>query len=385
MISRAPAPDSTSEPIRPVVPPPVVPAWQRALAEAVTDPAELLRRLGLDPERLPGGAAGAARAAARFGLRVPLGYLRRMRPGDPEDPLLRQVLPLGVEVEPAAGFSADPLAEAAATSRPGMLRKYRGRALLVVTGACAVHCRYCFRRHFPYAENRPVPPAGRAGGLRSDGRAGWGEALDALAADPTVEEVILSGGDPLAVADDRLAELARGIAEIPHVHRLRVHSRNPIVLPERIDDRLLAWLAPAAGPASGRAGRRLDPVMVVHANHAREIDASVVAALGRLRAAGVTLLNQSVLLAGVNDSVGALEDLSRALFGAGVLPYYLHLLDRVAGAAHFDVPEDRARELVGELSARLSGYLVPKLVREVPGAPAKVPVAPLLPGEPAAP
>ena len=278
---------------------------------------------------------------------------------------------------PVTGFTADPLAEAAATAQPGLLRKYRGRALLVVTGACAVHCRYCFRRHFPYAENRPG--RGPAGGSRDDGRGGWRAALDALAADPTVEEVILSGGDPLSVADDRLEGLVRAIEAIPHVRRLRVHSRNPIVLPERVDDRLLSWLA----PPSAEPRRRLERVLVVHANHAREIDGAVVAALGRLRSAGVTLLNQSVLLAGVNDSVEALEELSRALFGAGVLPYYLHLLDRVAGAAHFDVPEERARGLVGELAARLSGYLVPKLVREVPGAPAKVPVMPRLPGDPA--
>ncbi len=397
MISRAPAPNSTSSgPASASGPAPgrssagdasadggsAVAPWQRALAEAVTDPEELLGLLGLDPERLPGGAAGARRAAALFGLRVPRGYVGRMRPGDPDDPLLRQVLPLGVEAEPAVGFTTDPLAEAAATAEPGVLRKYRGRALLVVTGACAIHCRYCFRRHFPYGENRPGASAAAAiagAGGRRDGRAGWGAALDALAADPTVEEVILSGGDPLAVSDERLEELARGIAAIPHVRRLRVHSRNPIVLPERIDDRLLAWLAPPAGSGRGGPSRRLDPVVVVHANHAREIDGAVAEALDRLRAAGVTVLNQSVLLAGVNDSVEALEELSRALFAAGVLPYYLHLLDRVAGAAQFEVPEARARSLVGELAARLSGYLVPKLVREVPGAPAKVPVAPLLP------
>ena len=379
MISRTPAPDSTSETIRPprtAHPIREIPLWQRVLAEAVTDPAELLRLLELDPELLPGGAAGAERAAGLFRLRVPRGYVGRMRPGDPDDPLLRQVLPLGAEAEPVAGFTADPLAEAAATARPGMLRKYRGRALLVVTGACAVHCRYCFRRHFPYEENRPG--RGPDGGGRADGRGGWGAAVEALATDPTVEEVILSGGDPLSVTDDRLEELVRAIEAIPHLRRLRVHSRNPIVLPERVDDRLLSWLAPHSG-GSGGSRRRLERVLVVHANHAREIDDAVVAALGRLRSAGVTLLNQSVLLGGVNDSVEALAELSHALFSSGVLPYYLHLLDRVAGAAHFEVPEERARVLVGELAARLSGYLVPKLVREVPGAPAKVPVAPRLP------
>jgi len=359
MISRAPGSFSTSTTPAPAAGPPrVPPPWQRALADAVTDPAELLRLLELDPESLSGGAAGVERAARLFGLRVPRGYVARMRPGDPADPLLRQVLPLGAEAESVPGFGPDPLDERAASPHPGLLRKYRGRALLIVTGACAVHCRYCFRRHFPYAENQA-------------GRSAWREVLDALAADPSVEEVILSGGDPLAASDERLEALVRELEAIPHLRRLRVHSRNPIVLPERVDDGLLGWLAPAS--------RRLDRVLVVHANHARELDAAVAAALGRLRAAGVTLLNQSVLLAGVNDSVEALADLSRALVGVGVLPYYLHLLDRVAGAAHFEVPEERARRLAGELAASVSGYLVPKLVREVPGAPAKVVVSPILP------
>jgi len=347
MISRTAAP----------IPQFVPPVWQRELARAVTDPAELLGLLGLDPARLGEGWEGIERGAALFPLRVPRGYVARMRPGDPADPLLLQVLPLGREAEPAVGFTTDPLGERLASRRPGLLRKYRGRALLVVTGACAVHCRYCFRRHFPYAENRP-------------GRSGWGEVLDDLASDPTLSEVILSGGDPLSVSDERLEELVRGIEAIPHVRRLRIHTRNPVVLPERVDDRLVAWLG----------GTRLSTVVVVHANHAREIDAAVAVAFARLRSAGAALFNQSVLLARVNDSADALVDLSEALFEAGVTPYYLHVLDRVAGAAHFDVPEERARRLVGEVAARLPGYLVPRLVREVPGEPAKVPLEPRLPG-----
>jgi EF-P beta-lysylation protein EpmB len=337
-----------------------IPAWRRSLAEAVTDPAELLALLGLSAELLP----AARRAAELFGLRVPRGFVARMRPGDPADPLLIQVLPLGRELEPAAGFTADPLGEVeleaalggGADRPPGLLRKYRGRALLVVTGACAVHCRYCFRRHFPYAESHP-------------GWSGWGETLRHLAADPDLREVILSGGDPLSVSDERLEELVAGIAAIPQVERLRIHSRNPVVLPERVDERLLGWLG----------ATRLRTVVVVHANHAREIDGAVRGAFSRLAGAGAALLNQSVLLAGVNDSADALVELSEALFEAGVLPYYLHLLDRVAGAAHFDVPEERARRLVGEAATRLPGYLVPRLVREAPGAPAKVGVEPILP------
>lgn len=328
------------------------PAWRRAMADAVSDPAELLELLDLPRELLP----AARRSARAFGLRVPRGYLARMRPGDPADPLLLQVLPLGRELDEVPGFGEDPLAEGAAALRPGVLQKYRGRVLLVVTGACAVHCRYCFRRHFPYAESSP-------------GRAGWGEALDAIAADPGIREVILSGGDPLSVPDERLAELAGRLAEIPHVERLRLHTRDPVVLPERVDDGLLGWLG----------ATRLQTVVVVHTNHAREIDATVRGAFDRLRQAGATLLNQSVLLAGVNDSADALAELSQALFRAGALPYYLHLLDPVRGAAHFDVPEERARRLVGEVAARLPGYLVPRLVREVPGAPAKVSLAPTLP------
>jgi EF-P beta-lysylation protein EpmB len=328
-------------------------AWRRSLAEAVTDPAELLALLELPTAEVEGLLEGARRAGRPFPLRVPRGFVARMRKGDPRDPLLAQVLPLGTELDPVLGFTADPLGELAAAPVPGLLHKYRGRVLLVATGACAVHCRYCFRRTFPYAE-------------QGASAAGFEPALAYVGADPTIEEVILSGGDPLLLPDSRLARLAEELAAIPHVARLRVHTRTPIVLPDRVDDDLLAWLT----------GTRLGPVIVLHANHAREIDAEVAAAMARLREAGVPLLNQSVLLKGVNDSVEALADLSRALFAAGVLPYYLHLLDRVAGAAHFEVEEGEARRLAAALAARLPGYLVPRLVREVEGAPGKVPVTP---------
>ncbi len=324
-----------------------LPAWQRALQEALRDPAELLRLLELDPALLP----GARRAAQAFPLRVPRGFVARMRRGDPADPLLRQVLPLGEELAPAPQFGPDPLGELAAQVVPGVLHKYAGRALLITTGACAVHCRYCFRRHFPYGEANPAPGQ-------------WERALDYLAADASLSEVILSGGDPLALPDARLAELARRLAAIPHLRRLRVHTRLPVVLPERVDAALLDWLC----------GTRLQPVLVLHANHANEIDATMAAALQPLRARGVPLLNQAVLLRGVNDSAAALAALSEALFAAGVLPYYLHLLDRVAGAAHFDVPEAEARRLMEALRAALPGYLVPRLVREVAGASSKLPL-----------
>ncbi|KAA2285496.1 EF-P beta-lysylation protein EpmB [Arenimonas fontis] len=321
--------------------------WRLAWRQAVREPAELLRTL-----ELPGLAARVSAAAAgQFPLRVPRGFVARMRKGDPDDPLLRQVLPLDEEDRPVPGFVHDAVGDLAAGGATGVLHKYRGRALLVATGSCAIHCRYCFRRHFPYADQTAA--AGR-----------WREALDYLAAHPEVDEVLLSGGDPLSLATGKLAEFTRGLAALPHVRRLRLHTRLPVVLPERVDTELLDWLA----------GQPRQVVVVIHANHANELDAGVDRALAGLREAGATLLNQAVLLRGVNDSVEALAALSERLFQAGVLPYYLHQLDRVAGTAHFEVPDDEARALHAGLAARLPGYLVPRLVREVAGAPAKVPL-----------
>lgn len=322
-------------------------SWQREMAQAITEPAQLLEALALDPALLTPALA----AAARFRLRVPRSYVARMRRGDRHDPLLRQVLPVGEELVDAAGYSGDPLGEAAANRAPGLLHKYHGRALLVTTGACAVHCRYCFRREFPYDAQ-----------VSGNGR--WTEALAALAADESIEELILSGGDPLSLSNARLAGLSASLATIPHLRRLRVHTRTPVVLPARVDDGLVGWLRSLPWPS----------VVVVHANHAQEIDAAVAAAFARLRSTGAHLLNQSVLLAGVNDDETALVALSTALFEAGALPYYLHLLDRVRGASHFEVPEVRAVELMRGLRARLPGYLVPRLVREEAGAPAKTPI-----------
>lgn len=323
------------------------PTWQLALAGAVTSVGELLDLLELSPELLPGGIE----ASRGFPLLVPRGFVARMAKGDPDDPLLRQILPASAELQAHPRESRDPLREEECSPAPGVIEKYRGRALVVVTGACAIHCRYCFRRHFPYGEH--VPRGG-----------GWQPALERIASDPSIEEVILSGGDPLAVGDGRLAALARELDAIPHLQRLRVHTRLPVVLPERVDRSLLAWLGDS----------RLSKVVVIHANHSQEIGADVVAALRDLRGVGATLLNQSVLLRGVNDGAAALRELSEALFAAGVLPYYLHLLDPVQGAGHFDVPEEEGRRLMRVLAEELPGYLVPRLVREVPGAPAKVPV-----------
>ncbi|OGI67599.1 MAG: EF-P beta-lysylation protein EpmB [Candidatus Muproteobacteria bacterium RBG_16_60_9] len=319
-------------------------AWQQELASALTDPAELIQLLRLDPTLIE-----PARVAARqFGLRVPRGYVARMRVGDSNDPLLRQVLPLAAEDAVVDGFSCDPVGDLAAMAVPGVLQKYQGRLLLTATGACAIHCRYCFRRHFPYADANPAVD-------------GWQQAIDHIAADPSVHEVILSGGDPLTLVDAKLAALIDALAALPQVQRLRLHTRLPIVLPARVTDDLCAAIA----------NTRLACVVVVHANHPSEIDAEVRGALARLRESGIALLNQSVLLRGVNDEAGILCALSEALFAAGALPYYLHQMDRVAGAAHFEVDDATAKLLWERMAARLPGYLVPRLVREEAGAPAK--------------
>jgi L-lysine 2,3-aminomutase len=329
------------------IPTSISPHWQEQLAGLVTDPLELLTTLGLHPEQV----GYSPQALADFPLRVSRPYLARMRSGDPDDPLLRQVLPYAAEMHDVSGFSADPLLERTANAHQGLLHKYQGRVLLISTQSCAIHCRYCFRRHFPYADNRP-------------GREQWSATLAALAADPSIKEVILSGGDPLATSNTYLQWLVEALARIPHLQRLRLHTRLPIMLPDRIDQALLQLLSRWQGQV----------ILVLHGNHAQELDDEVDAALQRLADIGVHLLNQSVLLKGVNDSVDVLCELSERLFAAGVLPYYLHMLDKVAGAAHFEVLEPDARLLLAGMQARLPGYLVPRLVREIPGEPAKTPL-----------
>ncbi|HEY0661507.1 MAG TPA: EF-P beta-lysylation protein EpmB [Lysobacter sp.] len=324
------------------------PRWQQLWREAVRDPRELLGLLGLESAALERSASDAA---VQFPLRVPRGFIDRMRHGDPHDPLLRQVLPLDEELRPMPGFSLDAVGDAAAKAADGVIRKYRGRALLVATGSCAVNCRYCFRRHFPYADETAAA-------------AGWRGAVDLIRTDASIDEVILSGGDPWSLSTAKLAELTDALATVPHLKRLRVHTRLPVVLPERVDDALLGWLDRLPWPVT----------VVLHANHANEFDDGVDTALARLRASGATLLNQAVLLRGVNDSVEALAALSERGHEAGVLPYYLHQLDRVQGAGHFEVPDAEARRLHAALAARLSGYLVPRLVREVAGDPGKRPL-----------
>lgn len=321
--------------------------WQEQLADLVTDPQELLAVLGLDAAQLDLVPA----ALQGFPLRVPRPYLARMEYGNPRDPLLLQVLPVGAELLEVPGYVPDPLQEQAANTVPGLLHKYAGRVLLITTQSCAIHCRYCFRRHFPYADNRP-------------GREQWQQALDYIAADASITEVILSGGDPLATSNTYLGWLLQALGDIPHLQRLRLHTRLPLMLPDRVDRPLLDLLAAWHGQV----------VVVLHANHAREFDYAVDAACQRLRGSGAHLLNQSVLLKGINDSVEALRELSERLFVAGVLPYYLHQLDKVAGAAHFSVPDAAALQLVAQLREYLPGYLVPQLVRETAGDKAKLPL-----------
>ncbi|EOC0208775.1 EF-P beta-lysylation protein EpmB [Cronobacter dublinensis] len=321
--------------------------WLSQLADVITDPDELLHLLNIDADE----ELLAGRDARRlFALRVPRAFVARMEKGNPQDPLLRQVLTSREEFVAAPGFTTDPLEEQNSVV-PGLLHKYHNRALLLVKGGCAVNCRYCFRRHFPYADNQ--------GNKRN-----WQAALDYIAAHPELDEIIFSGGDPLMAKDNELEWLVARLEAIPHLKRLRIHSRLPIVIPARVTDGLVRLLGQT----------RLQVLLVNHINHAQEIDDAFRAGMTKLRAAGVTLLNQSVLLKGVNDNAATLAALSNALFDAGVMPYYLHVLDKVQGAAHFMVSDDEARAIMRELLSQVSGYLVPKLAREIGGEPSKTPL-----------
>jgi len=318
------------------------------MAMAVREPAELVEALKLPAEL----AESAEAATGRFPLLVPRSYLARIRPGDPGDPLLRQVLPAAAETITAPGFTADPVGDRAARRAPGLLHKYRGRVLLITTGVCPIHCRYCFRRQYPYPEEP----------RRAEQ---WRAALDCIGADSTLHEVILSGGDPLILPDERLAELMGRLGEIRHLRRLRLHTRMPIAVPERVTDGLIRVLQNV----------RLRTVVVVHANHPQELQGDCATALRRLVDAGFVTLNQAVLLRGINDDPDTLATLCERLVDLGVIPYYLHQLDRVAGAAHFEVSESEGREIIEELRRRLPGYAVPRYVREIAGEEFKAPLA----------
>ncbi|MDG2126747.1 MAG: EF-P beta-lysylation protein EpmB [Fuerstiella sp.] len=323
-------------------------SWQRQLAEAIRDSRELLAGLQLPEEPLPAAEAAATQG---FPTLVPHSFLARMEPGNRDDPLLLQVLPTGRESARAVGFTTDPVEDTAARATAGMLHKYHGRALLITTGTCAVHCRYCFRREYPY-QDEPR--------RMSD----WEPALQRIREDSSITEIILSGGDPLILSDDRLQTLCHRLDEIEHVERLRIHTRLPIVLPARVTDELLLLLS----------NLRSQPVVVVHANHGHEIAADCETALRVMVRAGIPVLNQAVLLRKINDSAEALELLCRRLINVGVIPYYLHQLDRVQGAAHFEVSDAEAGKLLTVIRSRLPGYAVPQLVREIPGESNKTPL-----------
>jgi EF-P beta-lysylation protein EpmB len=323
------------------------PNWQISLANVITDANTLLQRLDLQAHQV--GLHSPERLA--FPLRVPQEFVARMRVGDPKDPLLLQILPTQQELLAMPGYSHHPLQEQQANKLPGLIHKYRGRVLLTITGACAINCRYCFRRHFPYEENNP-------------GRSGWQKIVDYVAADPSINEIIYSGGDPLVSKDSILEQITKPFAALPHVKRLRIHTRLPIVIPQRVTSELITLLVETG----------LQVILVVHANHPNEIDEAVSQSLQTLRKAGITVLNQAVLLKGINDNPATLAALSEKLFDSGCLPYYLHTMDKVHGGAHFDVDLNRAREIVWQLSQDLPGFMVPKLVKEVPGLGSKVPV-----------
>jgi EF-P beta-lysylation protein EpmB len=320
--------------------------WQKEIAMSFSDPVLLLKYLELPLENF----TDDIKARQLFPMRVPRPFAARMQTGTPFDPLFMQVFTSRKEFEPAQGFSTDPLQEQD-NKQSGILHKYQNRLLLLVRGGCAVNCRYCFRRHFPYSDNHL-------------NKQQWQQALNYIIANPQIDEVIYSGGDPLMAKDDFLAWLTTQIEAIPHIKRLRIHTRLPVVIPSRITTELITWFTQT----------RLKPVMVLHVNHANEIDAGLAKSMQKLRQAGVTLLNQAVLLKGINDTADQQIALNEGLFEIGVMPYYLHVLDKVQGAEHFDSPDAKAKEIMRDLIKRQPGYLVPKLVREISGQPGKTPL-----------
>ena len=319
-------------------------SWQRQMIDSVRDANELCHLLELSPEQLK----LSDRAARQFPVNVPHSFVHRMEKGNPGDPLLLQVLNQSEEDHRPEGYSTDPVDERAFMAAPGLIHKYSGRVLMIVSGKCAINCRYCFRRSFPYSENNP-------------GRDQWQEAFAYIENERGLSEIIFSGGDPLSAPDKHLAWLTDRLAEISHLKRLRIHTRLPVVIPQRISDELISWLAKS----------RLKVQLVLHINHPNEINSELAQALDRLKPLGIQTLNQSVLLKGINDSADCLQALQEKAFDAGILPYYLHIMDPVEGASHFDVSEQVALGLIDQLRARLPGYLVPRLVVELAGKSSK--------------
>jgi EF-P beta-lysylation protein EpmB len=321
-------------------------SWQKDLRQVITDPKQLLSLLDIDSSEY----LQHFKAKKLFPVRVPLPFIKRMKKNDIHDPLLRQVMPLSSEFVISDGFIADPLQEHD-TVAEGLLHKYKSRVLMIVKAGCAINCRYCFRRHFPYQENSP-------------NKKRWQQALNYNTNQNDISEVIFSGGDPLMANDEHLTWLVEQIEKIPHVRRLRIHTRLPLVIPNRITNNLVNLLSNTS----------LKATMVLHINHGNEIDDDFAKAIEPLRNAKVPLFNQSVMLKGVNDNAKTLSDLSEKMFDIGIIPYYLHLFDPVQGAAHFDVNEDRAVSIANEMLASLPGFLMPRLVREIAGQANKTPI-----------
>lgn len=320
--------------------------WKKQLASAITSPAALLQQLALKPEQV-----GNGQAEQLFPLRVPQPYVDRMEPGNPDDPLFKQIWPADEEFRPTPGYTSDPLEEADSNPIAGLLHKYGTRVLTISAASCAINCRYCFRRHFNYQE-------------QSYSESVWNKWLEYIVKNPEIDEVILSGGEPLLMSDNRLKRLSDKLAQLPQIKRLRIHSRLPLVIPLRITDELLETASQSP----------LQWILVWHINHPNEIDSQVAEAAQKCHQAGIRQFNQSVLLKGVNDNSDALCALSETLFAHHIQPYYLHLLDKVADTAHFDTALEDAEQLYQQMLARLSGYLIPKLVREIPGEHSKTPV-----------
>lgn len=320
--------------------------WQKELSSSFSDPEKLLDFLEIDSTEFESGFA----ARKLFPMRVPRFFANLMQKGDAHDPLLLQVLTREEEFFSPDNYVVDPLDEQD-SAMPGLLHKYQSRVLLIVRGGCAVNCRYCFRRHFPYQDNSPS-------------KAQWLETLEYIANDKNISEVILSGGDPLMAKDSFLSWLSEQISAIPHITTLRIHTRLPVVLPNRIDEQFLDWFT----------NGRLKPIMILHINHAKEISLLLRQKLKQLQAKNVVLLNQAVLLKGINDDADSQSELNETLFHAGVMPYYLHMLDKVKGASHFDISQQEAVAIQQEVIKRQPGYMVPKLVREIGGQPGKTPV-----------
>ena len=318
--------------------------WKAELSACISSTEQLLSQLGLSCKDL----TAAQQAAATFPLKVPQPFVDRMAYGNPSDPLLQQVLPIKAELVESPNYIADPIQESQYNPVPGIVHKYRNRVLMIVSPNCAINCRYCFRRHFPYEQNR-------------QSKKQWITALKYLRDRPEINEVIYSGGDPLAANDHFLSWLTKQIETISHIKRLRIHSRLPVVIPSRVDTQLLDWLS----------NTRLKPIMVLHINHANEIDSKVQLMVEKLKHVGINVLNQTVLLKDINDSAAALISLSEKMFDSDIMPYYLHLLDPVQGASHFDIPPEKARQLYREIQAELPGFLLPKLVREIAGETSK--------------